>query len=209
MTRSAPLRLGVLLSGTGRTLDHLLAESRAGRLPVEIVGVIASRADVRGFARAREERLPAAILRSRDFDSPASYGAAIAAQLREWRVELAAMAGFLKLWTIPADFAGRVMNVHPALLPAFGGKGMHGERVHAAVIASGVKLSGCTVHFADDAYDSGPIILQRSVPVRFEETPQSLAERVFAVERTAYPEAIALFAAGRLEIVGRRVRILP
>jgi folate-dependent phosphoribosylglycinamide formyltransferase PurN len=108
---------------------------------------------------------------------------------------------------VPPALRGRVMNVHPALLPAFGGKGMHGAHVHAAVLASGARLSGCTVHFADDQYDAGPIIVQRAVPVAFEDTPETLAARVFEQECLAYPEAIRLFAAGRLEIVGRRVRI--
>jgi formyltetrahydrofolate-dependent phosphoribosylglycinamide formyltransferase len=206
-TAEDPLRLAILLSGTGRTLDHLAAEIAAGRLPARIVGVVASRDDVRGFERARELGLPTALLRRRDFADAERFGAAIGAQLAEWKSELAAMAGFLQLWRIPPAFSGRVMNIHPALLPAFGGRGMHGEHVHAAVVASGVKISGCTVHFADNEYDSGPIILQRPVPVAFDETPETLAARVFAEECVAYPEAINLFAAGRLEIVGRRVRV--
>jgi len=206
---AAPLRAAVLLSGTGRTFDHLLAESRARRLPITLAGVVSSRGGARGAERARAEGLECAVLRRRDFDSPAAYGDAIAARLRGWRVELVLMAGFLHLWTIPADFAGRVMNIHPALLPAFGGAGMHGAHVHEAVIASGVRWSGCTVHFADNEYDRGPIILQRTVPVAFEDTPETLAQRVFAEECAAYPEAIRLFAASRLEIVGRRVRVRP
>jgi phosphoribosylglycinamide formyltransferase-1 len=180
---------------------------RAGRLPIAIAGVISSRGDVRGLARAREEGLDHAVLRRRDFDSPESYGAAIAAHVRAWRAALVVMAGFLHLWRIPPELAGRVMNIHPALLPAFGGAGMHGEHVHHAVIESGAKISGCTVHFADDDYDRGPIILQRTVPVLFEDTPQQLAARVFEQECLAYPEAIRLFAEGRLEVHGRRVRI--
>jgi formyltetrahydrofolate-dependent phosphoribosylglycinamide formyltransferase len=206
-TADDPLRLAVLLSGTGRTLDHLAAEVAAGRIPARLVGVIASRDDVRGFARARELGLPTELLRRRDFADAERYGVAIGALLSGWQTELAAMAGWLHLWRIPAPFEGRVMNIHPALLPAFGGKGMHGHHVHAAVIASGAKISGCTVHFADNEYDAGPIVLQRPVPVAFEETPETLAARVFVEECAAYPEAIRLFAAGRLEIVGRRVRV--
>jgi phosphoribosylglycinamide formyltransferase-1 len=206
-TAADPLRLAILLSGTGRTFENLHAEIAAGRLPARIVGVIASRADVRGCARARELGLPTEVVRPRDFDGPQRYGAALGEVLARWRTELAAMAGFLHLWSVPPALRGRVMNVHPALLPAFGGKGMHGAHVHAAVLASGARLSGCTVHFADDQYDAGPIIVQRAVPVEFEDTPETLAARVFAQECLAYPEAIRLFAAGRLEIVGRRVRI--
>lgn len=206
-TEHDPLRLAILLSGTGRSLDHLAAEIAAGRLLARIVGVVASRDDVRGFTRARELGFETALLRRRDFTDPDAYGDAIGKQLKRWRTELAAMAGFLHLWRIPPGLRGRVMNIHPALLPAFGGKGMHGEHVHAAVIASGVKVSGCTVHFADNEYDSGPIILQRTVPVAFDDSAESLAARVFSEERAAYPEAIRLFAEGRLELVGRRVRI--
>ncbi len=204
---SGRLRVAVLLSGTGRTLDHLLARSRAGDLPAEIVGVISSRGDVRGVTQARAAGIPTVVLRRKEHVDAEGYGAAIGAQLRAWRTELAAMAGFLQLWKVPADFAGRVMNIHPSLLPAFGGPGMHGHHVHEAVLASGAKVSGCTVHFADDQYDTGPIILQRCVPVHFEDTPDALAARVFEQESLAYPEAITLFGAGRLRIVDRRVEV--
>jgi phosphoribosylglycinamide formyltransferase 1 len=120
---------------------------------------------------------------------------------------LVCLAGFLQLLPIADDFLGRVMNVHPALLPAFGGKGYHGLRVHEAALEAGVKVSGCTVHFADNEYDHGPIILQRVVPVEEDDTPESLQARVFAQECEAYPEAITLFAQGRLRIEGRRVRV--
>ena len=129
--------------------------------------------------------------------------------LDEHEAALCAMAGFLKLWSIPQAWRGHVLNVHPALLPAFGGKGMYGHHVHEAVLASGAKVSGCTVHFADDEYDHGQIVLQRTVPVLEDDTPATLAARVQEAEREAYPEAVSLFAEGRLRIEGRRVRILP
>jgi folate-dependent phosphoribosylglycinamide formyltransferase PurN len=110
---------------------------------------------------------------------------------------------------VPDDFAGRVMNIHPALIPAFCGKGFYGQYVHEAVLAAGVKVTGCTVHFADNVYDHGPIILQRAVPVYENDTPQTLSSRVFAEECDAYPEAIRLFAEGRLKIEGKRVHVLP
>jgi len=118
------------------------------------------------------------------------------------------MAGFLQLLTIPEDFQLRVMNIHPSLIPAFCGKGFYGHHVHEAVLEAGVKITGCTVHFADNQYDHGPIILQRAVPVLDDDTPESLAQRVFEAEKEAYPEAIRLFAQGRLVVTGRRVRIL-
>src|SRR5262245_7485954 len=117
------------------------------------------------------------------------------------------MGGFLKLWTIPERWRGRVMNIHPALLPSFGGKGMHGRHVHEAVLAAGCKVSGCTVHFVDATYDTGPIILQRTCPVLEDDTLESLAGRVFEEEKLAYPEAIRLFAEGRLSVEDRRVRV--
>ena len=119
------------------------------------------------------------------------------------------MGGFLKRITIPEDFAHRVVNIHPALIPAFCGDGFYGHRVHEAVLEYGAKLSGCTVHFADNQYDHGPVILQRAVPVLDDDTPDTLAARVFAAECAAYPEAIGLIAAGRVAVEGRRVRIRP
>ena len=119
------------------------------------------------------------------------------------------MGGFLKRVTIPEDFANRVVNIHPALVPAFCGEGFYGHRVHEAVLEYGAKLSGCTVHFADNQYDHGPVILQRAVPVLDDDTPETLAARVFEAECEAYPEAIRLIAAGRVAVEGRRVRIRP
>jgi folate-dependent phosphoribosylglycinamide formyltransferase PurN len=118
------------------------------------------------------------------------------------------MAGFLQIITVPDDFANRVMNIHPALIPAFCGKGYYGHHVHEAALEYGAKISGCTVHFADNHYDHGPIILQRAVPVRDDDTPDSLAARIFEQECAAYPEAIRLFGEGRLRVDGRRVRIV-
>ena len=118
------------------------------------------------------------------------------------------MAGFLQLLHVPPDFMGRVMNIHPALLPAFGGKGYHGLHVHRAALETGVKVTGCTVHFADNEYDHGPIIAQRVVPVLDDDTAETLQARVFTAECEAYPEAIRSFAEGRLRIEGRRVRVL-
>ncbi len=122
---------------------------------------------------------------------------------------LVVMGGFLKRVTIPEDFTNRVTNIHPALIPAFCGRGYYGHRVHEAVLEYGAKLSGCTVHFADNQYDHGPVILQKAVPVLDDDTPESLAARVFEAECEAYPEALQLIADGRVRVEGRRVRILP
>ncbi len=117
------------------------------------------------------------------------------------------MAGFLQFYRVPDRLKGKVMNIHPALLPSFGGKGYYGDRVHRAVLEYGCKVSGCTVHFADNEYDNGPIIVQKTVPVREDDDHDTLGDRVFEKELEAYPEAINLFAEGRLRIEGRRVRI--
>ncbi|MBS3734823.1 MAG: phosphoribosylglycinamide formyltransferase [Phycisphaerae bacterium] len=206
------LRLGVLLSGGGRTLLNLLDEIDAGRLDAEVAVVIASRACA-GAERARARGLDVRVVAYRSFvaDGGADvdgYSAAIVAPLDEANVDLVLEAGLLSFWRIPSRYLGRVMNIHPALLPSFGGQGMHGRHVHEAVLAAGCKVSGCTVHFANNEYDAGPIIAQRCVPVREDDDADALAARVFEQECIAYPEAVRLFAAGRLRIEDGRVRVL-
>ena len=203
-----PLRLGVLLSGGGRTLLNLLDEIRAGRLDAEVVCVMASR-DCAGVSRAKEVGLDVTVVPYRDMPNTEAYSARIVAFLDAARVDLVLQAGLLSFWRIPPRYEGRVMNIHPALLPMFGGKGMFGHHVHEAVLAQGCKVSGCTVHFVTNEYDSGPIILQRCVPVLEGDTPDDLATRVFEQECVAFPEAIRLFAQERLQVEGDVVRILP
>lgn len=203
------LRIAVLLSGTGRSLDNLLQEIGAGRLSAEIAVVISSKPDAYGLVRAKAQGLEAVAVPRRDFRDLNAFNAAINAVLVPYCIELVVLAGFLSLYQPPPELEGRVVNIHPALLPAFGGKGFYGDRVHQAVLESGVKVSGCTVHFADSRYDRGPIILQTVVPVLDDDTVQSLADRVFAAECKTYPQAIQLFAEDRLRLEGRRVRVLP
>lgn len=187
---------------------NLLQEIQAERLPVDVRLVIASR-NCGGLDKARAGRIESHLLRPRDFAAVESFSAAVFDRVRDSGSALVVLGGFLSRLVIPDDFAGRVMNIHPALIPAFCGQGMYGHHVHEAVLARGVKVSGCTVHFCDNEYDHGPIILQRCVPVIDEDTPETLQARVFEAECQAYPEAIRLFAAGRLQIVGRSVRVLP
>lgn len=194
------LRLGVLLSGGGRTMVNLQQEIDAGRLNAEIVVVISSRSDVSGNDRAREIGLEPVIVRRKDFDDVESFSAALAETLDAAKVDLVIQAGWLCLWHIPPQYENRVMNIHPALLPAFGGQGMWGHHVHEAVLAAGCKVSGCTVHFCTNEYDAGPIIVQRTCPVLDDDDPDTLAARVFKQECIAYPEAIALFAQNRLKV---------
>jgi phosphoribosylglycinamide formyltransferase-1 len=187
-------RLAVLLSGSGSTLQNLIDRVADGRLRATIVGVVSSRADVLGVERARRAGLPVAIEKKAVFDT-----------LRAWQPDFVVLAGWIHLLTIPPDFALKVVNVHPSLLPAFGGKGMYGRHAHEAVLASGARVSGCTVHFADDTYDTGPIIHQATVPVLDADTPDTLAERVQSAEREAYPEALARLSAGGWRVSGKRV----
>jgi len=203
------LRLGVLISGSGRTLQNFLDRSEAGTLSAEVVKVVSNKADAYGLERAAKHDVPATVVSKGDFQDTESFSQAITHEMEEADVDLVAMAGFLSFYLIPERMRGRVMNIHPALLPSFGGEGYYGDRVHQAVLDYGCKVSGCTVHFADNRYDNGPIIAQRSVDVKEEDDPHSLADRVFEQELEAYPEAINLFAADRLRIEGRVVRILP
>jgi formyltetrahydrofolate-dependent phosphoribosylglycinamide formyltransferase len=197
-----------MVSGKGTTLQNLIDEIAGGRLRAEIRLVISSKLRAFGLERAVRAGLKATVLKPREFEDPASYGRAIERAASEAGAKLICMAGFLAYWKIPDAWKGRVLNIHPALLPAFGGKGMHGDRVHEAVLERGCKVSGCTVHVADDEYDHGPIVLQRTVPVRDDDTVDLLRARVFHEECLAYPQAIRLFAEGRVAFVGRRVRII-
>ena len=187
------MRVAVLLSGAGRTLDNLVERIAAGRLDATIVTVIASRGDVRGVQIAETAGLPVRVLppQGRPLHE---WSAEVFDACRGPRADLVVMAGFLHLLEIPEDFAGRVINIHPSLLPAFGGKGFHGAHVHRAVLDRGCTISGCTVHLVDEVYDHGRILLQRAVPVLPDDTPDSLAARVFAAECEALPEVIARFA---------------
>lgn len=201
------LRLGVLISGGGRTLQNLVELIRRGELNAEIVVVISSLPDVKGVERARAAGLPVVIVRKKDHPDEAEFSRLITEALEAHDVQLACLAGWTCFWRIPDHWIGRVMNIHPALLPKYGGKGFYGHHVHEAVLAAGDKESGCTVHFANNEYDAGPIILQRKVPVLPGDNADTLAARVFEQEILAYPEAIRLFAEGRISLVGDRVEI--
>jgi phosphoribosylglycinamide formyltransferase-1 len=185
----------VLLSGGGRTLLNLLEAIAAGRLAAQVRLVITSRADVAGVERARAAGLPVEILRPRDFRDPAAFAASQTGAILAVRPDLVVMAGYLVHYPVPPALAGRILNIHPALLPRHGGRGMYGDRVHAAVLAAGEAESGCTVHVVDDEYDNGPIIAQARVPVLAGDDVRALAERVFEAECATYPEAIAAFGA--------------
>lgn len=201
-----PLRLGVLLSGGGRTLTNILQHIAAGRLNAQIVVVIASR-PCKGIDLSRQAGLDVHLVSYKAMSDLNAYSSEITKLLDAASVDLVIMAGFLSPWLMPDRYSGRVMNIHPALLPSFGGKGMYGHHVHQAVLARGCKVSGCTVHFVTNEYDCGPIIMQKCVPVLEGDTADSLAARVFEQELIAYPGAISLYAQGRLKIDGQMVHV--
>lgn len=206
MSASNPLpRIGVLLSGSGRTLENLLHVTEVGSLPARVVGVISSRPGVRGVAVARAARIPVTVIARQDFGDDGAYSAALYAALAPAHPDWLVLAGFLRRLVVPVEWLGRIVNVHPSLLPSFGGRDMFGARVHQAALNYGVKLSGCTVHFVDNEYDHGPVILQRAVPVLDDDDATSLAARVFAAECLAYPEALRALTTGALRLEERRV----
>ena len=200
-----PLKLAVLISGGGTTLDNFMTAIAAGTLPAEVALVIASRKTCRGVDKAQKYGLRTEVLRPQDFASPDAFGDAVFSACREQQIDLVTLAGFLSFLPIPDDFLGRVMNIHPSLIPAFCGAGFYGSKVHEAVFARGVKVTGCTVHFADNLYDHGPIIVQRTVPVHGCDTPDSIAHKVFEQECLAYPAAIRLYASASLRLEQDRI----
>src|SRR3954453_8785456 len=206
------LKLAVLISGSGRTLKNFIDLAAEGHLPVDIRLVISSSRTAGGLNFAEAAGIHTQIIERNNFATGAtgdrSFGDAIFSTCRETDVDYVAMAGFMKLAPLPDDFAGKVVNIHPALIPAFCGHGMYGDHVHRAVLDAGVKVTGCTVHFVDNEYDHGPIIWQQPVPVFDDDTVDTLAKRVFEVEKEAYPHVLRLLAAGRIKLEDGRVTML-
>ena len=209
---TAPLKLAVLISGSGRTLKNFIDLAAEDQLPVEIRLVVSSSTSAGGLKYAQEAGIPTKVVLRKGFASGAAgdgaFGDAVFGACRDAGVDYVAMAGFMKLAPVPPDFAGRVVNIHPALIPAFCGPGMYGDRVHQAVLDAGVKVTGCTVHFVDNVYDHGPIIWQQPVPVFDDDTADTLGKRVFEVEKEAYPHVLRLLAAGRIKLEDGRVKFL-
>jgi phosphoribosylglycinamide formyltransferase-1 len=205
---AGPLRVAVLLSGSGTSLENLFEHIDAGKLGnTEISLVLSSKESAFGLERARRRGIPAVAVPRARYPDIDRFNDALHAELTRYEVDLVALLGFLSLFQLRGKFEGRTLNVHPSLIPAFCGEGFYGDRVHKAVLASGVKVSGATVHFLNERYDEGPIILQEAVPVLEHDTPDSLAARVIKAERRLVPEAIRLYSEGRLQIEGSRVRV--
>jgi len=198
------LRIAVLISGGGTTLRNLLQWQAEGKLLAEVCLVVSSSASAGGLRFAEEANIPAIIAgHSRQLEA---FSATIFNACREADVDLVVMGGFLKRVIIPEEFQHRVINIHPSLIPAFCGEGFYGRRVHQAVLDYGAKLTGCTVHFCDDEYDHGPIVMQQAVPVADDDTAETLAARVFTAECELLPTAVNLFAENKLKIDGRIVK---
>ena len=202
-----PVRLGVLISGGGTTLINILDCIKRGELKAKVGVVISSRSAAAGVERAKEAGLDVKIVRKKDYGDVDEFSKRLEEELCAAEAELVVQGGWLCLWKIPARYENRVMNIHPALLPSFGGRGMWGHHVHEAVLEAGCKVSGCTVHFCTNEYDKGAIIVQRTCAVKETDIANTLAARVFEQECMAYPEAIRLFADGRLLVEDGKVKI--
>lgn len=203
---SPPLRVAVLLSGSGTSLENLFDHIDGG-LPAEIVCVVASKKSAFGLERAERRGVPAIAVPRREYADSAAFNDALHEALEPFAPDLVCLLGFLSIFELRGRYEGKTLNVHPALVPAFSGKGFYGHHVHEAVLEKGVRVTGATVHYASDEYDEGPILLQDTVEVRDDDTLESLAARVQALERELVPKAIQLIAEGRVTIENGRTRI--
>jgi len=199
---SEPLRVAVLVSGRGSNLEAILEATRRPDFPARVVLVVSDRERARALERATAHGVPTVFLNAKDFGEREAYDAALSRMLEDYRVGLVCLAGFMRILgrAFIRAWPGRIMNIHPALLPAFAG--LHPQR---QALDHGVKIAGATVHFVDEGVDTGPIILQSSVPVEPDDSEDTLAARILIEEHRLYPQAVRLFAEGRLRIVDRRV----
>ena len=194
--------IAVLISGSGRTLKNLLDRVAAGTLDVDIRLVVSSSPNAYGLKYAEEADIPTLVVERSAYETPEAFSRAVFLPCRRAFVKYVVLAGYLKLLPIPDDFQYRVLNIHPSLIPAFCGKGFYGHAVHQAAIDRGVKVSGCTVHYADNEFDHGPIILQKAVAVKDDDTADTLSDRILnEAEFDAYPEALQLLAENRVKLV--------
>lgn len=207
------INIAVMVSGHGRgsNLQAIIDACKDGRIDGRVAVVIGVKDDVPAMDRARNNGVPAIAVSPKEFASDEDYGRRILEILLEYKVDLICLAGYMRILPpqVVRAYRNRIMNTHAALIPSFCGKGMYGEHVHRAVLEYGAKVSGCTIHFVDEQYDTGPIIIQKAVPVEEGDTPETLAARILPLEHQSYVEAIQLFAEGRLQVEGRVVHILP
>lgn len=203
------LKIAVLVSGNGSNLQALLDATKDNRIKGSIELVIADNADAYALIRAKNQGVRSVSIDRKALKSKADFDAKLLQQLGELKPDLIILAGFLSILpeTLVKEYQGKIINIHPSLIPAFCGKGFYGERVHQAVIAYGVKLTGATVHFVDEGTDTGPIVLQRTVAVAEEDDAKSIAEKVLEIEHSLLVEAVALFCEGKISLEGRKVKI--
>ena len=203
------VKIGVLISGSGTNLQSLIDNIETGNIKGRIAVVISNRKDAYGLERARQKNIDAVYIRQKDYESFEIFNDAIIDELKRHNVELVVLAGYLKILTSKFidEYRNRIINIHPSLIPAFCGKGYYGIKVHEEVIKYGVKLSGATVHFVDEEADTGPIIIQEAVEVGYEDTAETLQQKVLKIEHKILPLAVKYYCEGKIQISGRKVKI--
>jgi phosphoribosylglycinamide formyltransferase-1 len=203
------VKIGVLISGSGTNLQSLIDNIETGNIKGKIAVVISNRKDAYGLNRARQKNIDALYIRQKDYESFENFNDAIIDELKKHNVELVVLAGYLKILTSKfiEEYRNRIINIHPSLIPAFCGKGYYGIKVHEEVIKYGVKLSGATVHFVDEDADTGPIIIQEAVEVGYEDTAETLKQKVLKIEHKILPLAVKYYCEGKIQISGRKVKI--
>ncbi len=205
------MQLAIFASGGGSNFQAIVEATESGVLDCRVALCVSNKPNAGVLDRAKEHNIPTLVLNPSDFAEESAYVSSLLARLEEHGVDFIALAGYMRM--IPAAvvqrYAGRMLNIHPALLPSYGGKGMYGIRVHEAVLANGATVSGATIHLVDEEYDTGPIVLQETVPVVPGEPPEQLAARVLEAEHRVYPAALSLFAENRIEVRGREVIVQP
>jgi phosphoribosylglycinamide formyltransferase 1 len=201
------IKLAVLVSGGGTNLQAIIDAIEKNYVPAEIAVVISNKQDAYALERATKHNIPTVFINHKDYSNREDFEQALIAEIDKRQVDLICLAGFMRVLTplFVGHFRNRILNIHPALLPS--AKGLYGEHVHEAILKSGAKYSGCSVHFVTEDVDGGPIVVQKIVLVEDNDTPQTLAERILEQEHIAYPEAIKLFTENKLEIVGNRVKV--
>lgn len=204
-----PFKIAFLLSGSGSTLENLLTHIASGLVKATVSIVISSREEVYGIERAKKWGIPYDIIPYKQYKSDLkTYSEKITEILDSHQVDLVVFGGFMSHYLIPESYVNRVINIHPAIIPSFCGKGYYGIKVHKAVLEQGVKITGCTVHFVDEGYDTGPIIYQEAIKVYNHDTPESLQQRVTKLEREVYPRVIQAIVENRVLINGRKITLL-
>lgn len=203
------LKIGVLISGSGTNLQCLIDNTEKGQIDGKITVVISNKEDAYGLVRAKKHNISAVFVNQKDYDGIESYNDAVIEELKKHGVELVVLAGYLKILSLKFidKYRNRIINIHPSLIPSFCGKGYYGLKVHEAAVNYGVKVSGATVHFVDEEADRGPIIIQETVKVNFNDTAEMLQKKVLKIEHKILPMAVKLFCEGSLDVVGRRVII--